>query len=132
MLLNSVVVFVHWRSSFRTLPLPKYKKNAPTIIYALSERWTRLSRDTDFSFTIEPMRRAAPHRTDSRLQRTRDDKSSPARSRRRTHERFINGPRKNQEATLGSFAKHHGFFPQRTHGLLADHLPLPCAKDFSL
>jgi len=48
------------------------------------------------------------------------------RSRRRTHERFINGPCKNQEATLGSFAKHHGF-PRsgRTAVLLADHLPLP-------
>lgn len=59
MLLNSVVVFVLRRGNFRTLPLPKYKKNAPTIIYALSERWTRLSRDTDFSFTIEPTRCAA-------------------------------------------------------------------------
>lgn len=90
MLLNSVVVvFVHRRVSFRTLPLPPSKKNAPTIIYVLSERWTRLSCDTDFSFTIEPTRCAAPRRVgpkaDSRSKRTRDDKSSPrARAEGRT------------------------------------------------
>lgn len=87
MLLNSVVVFVHRRVSFRTLPLPPSKKSAPTIIYVLSECWTRLSCDTDFSFTIEPTRCAAPRRVepkaDSRSKRTRDDKS---RARALAHE----------------------------------------------
>lgn len=120
------------RGSFRTLPLPKYKKNAPTIIYALSERWTRLSRDTDFSFTIEPTRCAAPT---CACERTRDDKSSPrARAEGRTSDSLTDlvKIRKLPSAHLQSITAFPaaGARPGRPpRGSFASPV---CAKDFSL
>jgi len=79
-------------------------------------------------------RHAAPGRADSRSQETREtiNRARAARAEGRTGDSLAR-PCKNQEATLDSFAKHHGF-PRsgRTAVLIADHLPLPCAEDFSL
>lgn len=141
MILNSAVIFVYRCVArvARTLFSPQSARGERTdnnicIIGALDTvimRYRFLIQHRATRRVTSDLNRAGPRLALALASReARDDKSS-RRSGRRTRGRFINRPRKNQEATLGSFAKHHGLSPQRVRVLLADHLPLPSARGIS-